>query len=52
VAEYVRDHYPGYRRLDEVRVVFETHRQYGPVGLTRGGGTYTFTRAELGDPHR
>jgi hypothetical protein len=51
-AEYVRDHYRKYGRLDDVSVVFETHRQNGPVGYTRGNGGYTFTRAELGAPRQ
>jgi hypothetical protein len=49
VAEYVRDHHPGYRTLEDVTVVYRTHRRYGPVGLTRSG-RHTFTRAELGEP--
>jgi hypothetical protein len=48
VAEYVRDHYRKYGALEDVTVAFETHRQYGPVGYTRGNGSYTFTRADLG----
>jgi len=51
VAEYVRDHYPKYGALEDVTVVLETHRQYGPVGYTRGTGSYTFARADLKSPH-
>jgi hypothetical protein len=50
VAELVRDRYAGYAGLDDISVVFQSHTQYGPVGLTRGQGSYTFTRAELGPP--
>jgi hypothetical protein len=50
VAEYVRDRYPGYPRLEDVTVEFQTRQQYGPVGFTRGQGSWTFTHAELGSP--
>jgi hypothetical protein len=52
VAEFARDHFPRYRQLDDVQVVFEARRHYGPVGYARGTRGYTFTRAELGEPRR
>jgi hypothetical protein len=52
VAEYVRDHYPGFERLQYVVVAFEQTRQTGPVGYTAGQGSYTFSPGQLGEPHR
>jgi hypothetical protein len=52
VAEYVRDHYPGFGRLQYVVVAFEQTRQTGPVGYTAGPGSYTFSPGQLGEPHR
>jgi hypothetical protein len=52
VAEYVRDHYPGFGRLQYVVVAFQQNRQYGPVGYTAGQGSYTFSPGQLGEPHR
>jgi hypothetical protein len=48
VAEYVRDHYPGYGRLHTVRVAFADQMGAGPVRVTRGTATYEFTPAQLG----
>jgi hypothetical protein len=50
VAELVRDRYPGYAKLEDVTVVFQSRSQYGPVGMSRGNGAYSFTREELGPP--
>lgn len=48
VAEYVRDHYPGYPTLTSVTVGFASTQDYGVVHVTRNQAPYSFTRDELG----
>lgn len=47
-AEYVRDHYPSYDALEEVRVVYASHRQVGLVQVRQSDAPLRFTRSELG----
>jgi hypothetical protein len=48
VAEYVRDHYLGYKGLDKVTVLFATRKE--TLAMKHIAASYTFTRAELGSP--
>lgn len=49
VAEYVRDHFPRYKKLDKVTVEFLTRKE--TERLWRNiAARYTFTHAELGEP--
>lgn len=50
VAEYVRDHYPGYKALDKVIIAFPTKKELSADKLSHIAGRYTFTRAELEAP--
>ena len=50
VAEFVRDHYPGYPNLSTVAVGFAQITKRGPVTTTSGQGLYPFTASELGAP--
>jgi hypothetical protein len=48
VAEFVRDRYPGYDRLETVRVGFLSQRRAGIVTLSQSETPYTFRTADLG----
>jgi hypothetical protein len=50
VADYVRDHYPGYKGIDKVTVAFLTPKETVAETLKHVGASYTFTRAQLGPP--
>lgn len=50
VAEYVRDHYRGYRSLDRVKVGFGQSRRTGGVTMSSTRVIYSFTTAQLGAP--
>lgn len=50
VAEFVRDNEPLYKGVQDVKVEFPTKKELADVNLKRVAATYTFTRAELGDP--
>ena len=50
VAEFVRDHYAGYGRLNQVNVTYDVRTLYGPVHMTRSQTPCTFRTAELGSP--
>jgi hypothetical protein len=50
VAEYVRDHYTSYRRLQTISIGFATVRGVGAVRFTRSRVPYRFTPQELGPP--
>lgn len=52
VAEFTRDHYPGYARLSRVQVGFVTAHQYGPLTTSRSDVPYSYTVTDLGPaPH-
>ena len=51
VADYVRDHYPGYSDVQTVSVLFATRKISGPLTVTETTGDYTFTRSELDTPN-
>jgi hypothetical protein len=46
-AEFVRDHYDGYSRLQEVRIVFSSNRSVGPASIGRSH-SHAFPVADLG----
>lgn len=48
VAEYVRDHYPGYDRLAEVRVELKSRRGAAVNSYAVSDGIYVFARRDLG----
>lgn len=50
VAEYVRDHYLGYKGIDKVTVEFLTTKEMLADTLKHIPARYTFTRADLGPP--
>lgn len=50
VAVFVRDHYPGYTRLESVSVGFATRRKAGILTVTQSEVPYTFTTTDLGQP--
>jgi|SRR5690242_2889308 len=51
VAEYVRDHYPKYDRLQMVRVGFTKVARAGALSVTSSSVPYSFTRQDLGSPN-
>ncbi len=50
VAEYVRDHYPGYERLQTIRIGFAKVSGAGAVKFTSSRAPYRFTPRDLGPP--
>ena len=52
VAEYVRDHYVGYDRLQTISVGFATVKGGGPVRFTTTRVPYRFSPDQLGPPRR
>jgi hypothetical protein len=49
IAEYVRDHHPKYKGVEDVTVAVLDKKEPEPVLDVRNlGSTYTFTAAELG----
>jgi len=50
VAEYVRDHDPKYKGLQDVTVVLLGKKESVAGGTTHPRASYTFTPAELGKP--
>ncbi|HEU5170612.1 MAG TPA: hypothetical protein VFU46_08735 [Gemmatimonadales bacterium] len=52
VAEYVRDHYPGYDRLDVISVAFADQRRVGPVSMTKSRMPCSLRTSDLGRPRR
>ena len=50
VAEYVRDHYAGYARLQRITVGFATVRGGGGMQFSTSRLPYTFTPQDLGAP--
>jgi hypothetical protein len=52
VAEYVRDHYSHYERLQSIQVGFASERGGFGVRVTSTRVPYQFTPAELGPPRR
>lgn len=49
IAEYVRDHYPHYKKLDKVTVEFLTKKETA-AGGKHVAARYRFSHTELGDP--
>ena len=51
IAEYVRDHHPKYKGVEDVSVAVLDKKEPEPVLDVRNlGKTYTFTAADLGEP--
>lgn len=52
VAEFVRDHYVGYDRIQVVAVGFSSVKGAGPITITNNRVPYAFRTRELGPPVR
>ena len=49
-AEYVRDHYEGYERLESVGIAFATTQAAGPISMTHSETPCSFSRSDLRKP--
>ena len=48
ITEYVRDHYPGYPKLEKIEIVAESEGSMGPVTITNRMEPQVFACADLG----
>ncbi|HTS88088.1 MAG TPA: hypothetical protein VMG41_06305 [Gemmatimonadales bacterium] len=48
VAEFVREHFPGYARLTSISIALQTRSSLGVASFSRTQTPYTYRTAELG----